>query len=302
LTPDERGIIEKNGHAQGSRSACDSGCRPFSTEDAYGDKVETTVALDYSATELDDGELLHAYGVPGQRYLDFMWPMVCEGAPGLIVLVSARPPDPIASTVERLQEFSRIAPQASLAAGITRTDEHPELLNAGSRLPVMRVDARSATELTFLLKSLLSYRFVETHEAARARLTIAGTLLRRGRRSTHRRTALRCAGVQLHAEGARHLEDGREIRTTFARQRAIQAFTGHAGVAGNLAHSLRTGNIAERLGDECRIAVAFGDARVQIRGHFFGGTKMLRDIESAQCGFLLGTHVSSPCPSRSQAP
>jgi len=141
------------------------------SEDAYGDKVETTVALDYSSIELDDGELLHVYGVPGQRYLDFMWPMVCEGALGVIVLVSARHPDPIASTVELLQEFSRIAPQASLAVGITRTDEHPELLvpdvrqallDAGFRLPVMRVDARSATQVTFLVKSLLSYRFAET--------------------------------------------------------------------------------------------------------------------------------------------
>ena len=62
-----------------------SDVEPVSTEmpmssDAMGDKVETTVALDYSSIELDDGELLHVYGVPGQRYLDFMWPMVCEGA------------------------------------------------------------------------------------------------------------------------------------------------------------------------------------------------------------------------------
>lgn len=141
------------------------------SEDAMGDKVETTVALDYSSIELDDGELLHVYGVPGQRYLDFMWPMVCEGALGVIVLVSARHPEPIASTVELLQEFSRIAPEASLAVGITRTDEYPELLipdvrqalfDAGFRLPVMRVDARSATQVTFLVKSLLSYRFAET--------------------------------------------------------------------------------------------------------------------------------------------
>lgn len=56
------------------------------SEDARGDKVETTVALDYSAIELDDGELLHVYGVPGQRYRELMWPMVCEGALGVIVV------------------------------------------------------------------------------------------------------------------------------------------------------------------------------------------------------------------------
>jgi len=141
------------------------------SEDATADKVETTVALDYSSIELDDGELLHLYGVPGQRYLDFMWPMVCEGALGVIVLVSAASPDPVGSTLELLQEFSRIAPDASLAVGITRTDEHPHLMvtavrdalfAAGFRLPVLRVDARSATQVTFLVRSLLSHRYAES--------------------------------------------------------------------------------------------------------------------------------------------
>ncbi len=68
-----------------------SDVEPLSTEmplseDSRGDKVETTVALDYSAIELDDGELLHVYGVPGQRYRELMWPMVCEGALGVIVV------------------------------------------------------------------------------------------------------------------------------------------------------------------------------------------------------------------------
>ncbi|CEE41588.1 conserved hypothetical protein [Xanthomonas citri pv. citri] len=54
-----------------------SDVEPVSTEmplsqDAYGDKTYTTVALDYSSIELEDGELLHVYGVPGQKYLDFM--------------------------------------------------------------------------------------------------------------------------------------------------------------------------------------------------------------------------------------
>lgn len=153
-----------------------SDVEPISTEmplseDATADKVETTVALDYSSIELDDGELLHLYGVPGQRYLDFMWPMVCEGALGVIVLVSAGSSDPIATTLELLQEFSRIAPDASLAVGITRTDEHPQLLiptvrdalfGAGFRIPVLRVDARSAAQVTFLVRSLLSHRYADS--------------------------------------------------------------------------------------------------------------------------------------------
>ena len=131
------------------------------SENAQADKLETTVAMDYSSIELDDGELLHVYGVPGQRWLDFMWPMVSAGSQY-----------PLETTIELLQEFSRIAPQASLAVGITRTDQHGDVLvpqfrqalyAAGFRLPVMRVDARDADQVTFLVRSLLSYRYTQQH-------------------------------------------------------------------------------------------------------------------------------------------
>ncbi|PPU78408.1 MULTISPECIES: GTP-binding protein [Xanthomonas] len=150
-----------------------SDVEPVSTEmplsqDAYGDKTYTTVALDYSSIELEDGELLHVYGVPGQKYLDFMWPLVCDGALGVIVLANARDPQMPAATLALLHEFAQIAPQASLAVGVTMTDEvehfllppfRDALVAAGFRIPVMRVDARSATQITFLVKSLLSYRY-----------------------------------------------------------------------------------------------------------------------------------------------
>ncbi|KGE50704.1 GTPase [Xanthomonas axonopodis pv. vasculorum] len=138
------------------------------SQDAYGDKAYTTVALDYSSIELEDGELLHVYGVPDQKYLDFMGPLVCDGALGVIVLTNARDPQMLTATLELLREFSRIAPEASLAVGITMTDEVEDflvppfreaLVADGFRVPVMRVDARSATQITFLVKSLLSYRY-----------------------------------------------------------------------------------------------------------------------------------------------
>lgn len=150
-----------------------SDVEPVSTEmplsqDGYGDKTFTTVALDYSSIELEDGELLHVYGVPGQKYLDFMWPLVCDGALGVIVLANARDPQMPAATLALLREFAQIAPQASLAVGVTMTDEvehfllppfRDALVAEGFRIPVMRVDARSATQITFLVKSLLSYRY-----------------------------------------------------------------------------------------------------------------------------------------------
>ena len=87
---------------------------------------------------------------------------------GVIVLTSARDTQMRDTTLELLREFSRIAPEASLAVGVTMTDEVQEfllppfreaLVAAGFRIPVMRVDARSATQITFLVKTLLSYRY-----------------------------------------------------------------------------------------------------------------------------------------------
>lgn len=140
---------------------------PLST-DATEEKSSTTVALDYSSVDLDGGELLHVYGVPGQKYLDFMWPMVCTGAIGIIVLVNASQADAVGSTAELLQDFGRLAPEASFVVGVTKSDLVPgfqlvafrdALIASGYQVPVMRVDARVTTQVEFLIKTLLSYQF-----------------------------------------------------------------------------------------------------------------------------------------------
>lgn len=139
---------------------------PLST-DATEEKSLTTVALDYSSVDLDEGELLHVYGVPGQRYLDFMWPMVCTGAIGIIVLVNATQGDAVDSTAELLRDFGALAPDASFVVGVTKSDLVPEFqlpvfrdaLNAsGYQVPVMKVDARVTIQVEFLIKTLLSYQ------------------------------------------------------------------------------------------------------------------------------------------------
>ncbi len=141
---------------------------PMSVGERTDTKSTTTVALDYSTVELDDGELLHIYGVPGQKYLDFMWPMVCEGALGIIVLVNAGHPDKLATTESLLNEFSRMAPSANFAIGVTHADLADDfsliefrnaLLRAGFKLPIMKVDARRPEQVDFLIKALLAYSY-----------------------------------------------------------------------------------------------------------------------------------------------
>lgn len=142
---------------------------PVSASERMEGKSTTTVALDYSTIELDDGDLLHVYGVPGQKYLDFMWPMVCQGALGIIVLVNAANPNKLANTQLLLREFAQIAPTAHFAIGVTRTDVatqfdlvefRQQLFRLGHKLPVMKVDARSSEQVEFLIKTLLAYSYV----------------------------------------------------------------------------------------------------------------------------------------------
>ncbi|QEO95411.1 GTPase [Xanthomonas oryzae pv. oryzicola] len=97
------------------------------SQDADGDKTYTAVALDTARSSWKTA-LLHVYGVPGQKYLDFMWPLVCDGALGVIVLTNARDPQTLNATLALLREFTQIAPDASLAVGITMTDEVEDFL------------------------------------------------------------------------------------------------------------------------------------------------------------------------------
>ncbi|WP_093138034.1 ATP/GTP-binding protein [Pseudoxanthomonas sp. GM95] len=137
------------------------------SEHATSEKSSTTVALDYGTVELEEGELLHLYGVPGQRYLDFMWPMVCQGAIGIIVLVNAGEPERHETTIMLLREFAALAPDASFVVGVTRSDLEPAfqlvefrdaLAASGFSVPVMKVDAREQIQVDFLVKTLLSCR------------------------------------------------------------------------------------------------------------------------------------------------
>lgn len=131
------------------------------------DQPGAEFTLDYTTARLDDGELLHIYGVPGQKHLDFVWSMVCDGATGVLVLVNACDPQRLTYTTSMLEAFSRLAPSASFTVGVTRSDLASEfkldefrnaLIAKGFRLPVVKVDVREASQARFLVKILLSGR------------------------------------------------------------------------------------------------------------------------------------------------
>jgi signal recognition particle receptor subunit beta len=139
------------------------------------DHATAKFTLDYTTARLDDGELLHVYGVPGQKHLDFMWPVVCDDATGILILVNARDPQRLAYTTMMLDEFTHMAPDASFVVGVTRSDLAPgfrldefrsALIAEGFRLPVVKVDVRVPAQVRFLVKILLSSRLAGSPSAA----------------------------------------------------------------------------------------------------------------------------------------
>ena len=70
------------------------------------------------------------------------------------------------------------------------------------------------------------------------------------------------------------LEDGVEARASFSRKRFVEAFAGKPGIAGDLGHPLRAGDIAKGLRNERGVAVRFLDACFKVGRHLLWGAEM----------------------------
>lgn len=137
------------------------------TDRETADKATTTVALDYGEITVGDSDKVRLYGIPGQRRFDFMWQILKERARGLVVLVNADAPDPVASMLEYLDEFSDLHDRGGVVVGVTRSDvvdgsgpgvfsdalqaAHPEML-----VPVFTVDPRQTDQMTTVLLTLVA--------------------------------------------------------------------------------------------------------------------------------------------------
>ncbi len=141
---------------------------PISTEVANTDfsesgKAETTVALDYGELALDNGHTLRLYGSPGQRRFEFMWPLLAEGALGVVVLLDNSRADPLADLNLFLDAFARQIGAGRVVVAVGRLDSHPQpglddyvaaVAARGEFLPVLEVDVRRRADVTGLLDVL----------------------------------------------------------------------------------------------------------------------------------------------------
>ena len=134
------------------------------TDRAAFDKERTTVTLDYGRITSPSGDRLRLYGVPGQKRFNFMWPMLAEGAMGLILLADASRPDPFEELDVFLDAFSEILLTGRAVLGVGRLPEKRSVLkayierleNRGIQIPVFSSDVRRKEDVLLLVDALFT--------------------------------------------------------------------------------------------------------------------------------------------------
>lgn len=132
--------------------------------DPTSSKSATTVAMDYADVDLPNGDRLRLYGSPGQARFDFIWPILLEGARGVVVLVDASLDDAPAHFSSYLDVLDAHAPGTPVVVGLSKLDLVPgrdpgvflELLERRGRLlPLLPIDAREGTQILLLMDVLM---------------------------------------------------------------------------------------------------------------------------------------------------
>ncbi|MDO5505365.1 MAG: ATP/GTP-binding protein [Pseudoxanthomonas suwonensis] len=140
---------------------------PVSTEVPASDEDRTTtVALDFGEIELDDECVVRLYGVPGQGRFDFIWPLIADGAIGVLFFLDMRDPEPLKTLDAYLDSFSGFLPGRHSFLALTHADEAPRrprlervvehLRERGTPMPVMEMDPRQKHEVLYLLNAMIA--------------------------------------------------------------------------------------------------------------------------------------------------
>lgn len=141
----------------------------ITTEESASDDVKeikqtTTVAMDYGLMQLETGEQVRLYGTPGQKRFNFMWEILSENALGLVLLLNATDPDPVADLHDYLDSFMPLINSSALVVGITHGEDMPwdlhdrltaALMERGMAANVSVVDAREKEQMRLLVRSLI---------------------------------------------------------------------------------------------------------------------------------------------------
>ena len=133
--------------------------------DISSDKLATTVAMDYADVDLPNGDRMRLYGSPGQSRFEFIWPILLEGASGVVVLIDAARPDASAEVGRYLDGLARYAPRVPAVVGLSKVDllSVPDLdlfadalVASGATCPLVPVDARDRDQILMLMDILMT--------------------------------------------------------------------------------------------------------------------------------------------------
>ena len=135
------------------------------TDELAAVKDTTTVAFDFGEIILDEDTRVRIYGTPGQERFKFMWEILAEGALGLVILVDATRPDPLADLGMYVDNFIGLIEETGVAVGITRSDPsngaeleqyYTYLQGRDIFCPVMAVDPRDQKDMMEIMDCLMS--------------------------------------------------------------------------------------------------------------------------------------------------
>nr|WP_315040613.1 ATP/GTP-binding protein [uncultured Moraxella sp.] len=127
-------------------------------------KALTTVGMDYGELTLEGGMSIGLYGTPGQERFNFIWPILSQGALGVIILIDHSASDPIADLANYLETFAKIY-DGRIVIGVSQVDKKPELdfgiyrdwLSKNDKnLPIFPVDMRKREDVLLLVDTIIS--------------------------------------------------------------------------------------------------------------------------------------------------
>ena len=127
-------------------------------------KMHTTVGIDYGEISLGTDAKIGLYGTPGHARFQFMWPLIAQGAMGIILLIDHSSNQSVEDLKNYLTAFGSTN-QYEFVIGITHTDVKPDkslapyhdyLKDIKQAYPLFAIDARQRDDVLLLINALIS--------------------------------------------------------------------------------------------------------------------------------------------------
>jgi len=135
----------------------------FNTDEVAHSKLLTTVGIDYGEITIEDQIKIGLYGTPGQGRFSFMWPVIAQGALGVIVLVDHSAADPLADLEVYLGAFS--GENRAVIIGVTHVDVGGNSslkayrdwqIKNKKEYPIFAIDARKRSDVLLLVEAVIA--------------------------------------------------------------------------------------------------------------------------------------------------